>query len=96
MSTLPLELQAGISAIDNGSNEGANVGDGAFVHSAVDNVRNLSGLPMWRCHTASQLLIIDDLNLSKMSVDKISQFLLQQPEFLNYLIRLVATTNGSK
>eukprot|EP00957_Ditylum_brightwellii_P113031 8618937-Ditylum_brightwellii.AAC.1 len=65
------ELRAGISVIGNGRNEEANVEDAAFVHSAVDNERNLSGLPMWRRHTAKQLLIIDDLKLSKMSVDKI-------------------------
>eukprot|EP00957_Ditylum_brightwellii_P012076 912864-Ditylum_brightwellii.AAC.1 len=74
ISTLPLELQAGISVTDNARNEGANVEDGAFVHSDVDNVHNLAGLPMWRCHTASQLLTLDDLKLSKVYADKITQF----------------------
>eukprot|EP00957_Ditylum_brightwellii_P168630 12834788-Ditylum_brightwellii.AAC.1 len=75
ISTLPLELQAGVSFnFDNERNEGANVEDGAFVHSGMGNVCNLAGLPMWRHHTASQLLIIDDMKLSKISVDKITQF----------------------
>ena len=35
-----------------------------------------------RLHTANQLLILDDLKLSKISVDKVTQFGLRPPELL--------------
>ena len=77
ISTMPLELRAGVQ-IDTDAND---LEDGAYVGSISDHVRQSLGLPAWRQHTANELLMLDDLKLSKVSIDKISQFSLRPPEF---------------
>jgi len=82
---MPLELRAGI-AIYTDTNEEAE--DGAHEDSAIDSVRRGNNLPQRRQHTPNQLLILDDLKLSKVSVDKITQFSLKLPEFIELLENL--------
>ena len=80
VSTMPLELRAGIKIeSDLVSNE-----DGAYVTTEVDYFRrNALQLDAWRYHTDSQLLILDDLKLSKITIDKVTQFSLRPPELMN-------------
>ena len=56
------------------------VEDGAYVVAAVEGFRRQLDLDDSRLLTMSQLLILDDLKLSKLSVDKITQFGLRPPE----------------
>ena len=56
--------------------------DGAYVTTAIDQYRKNVFTVKWRHHTPSQILITNDLKLSKLSVDKITQFGLRPPEFL--------------
>ena len=42
----------------------------------------------WRLHTDNQLLILDDLKLSNMSVDKVTHFRLRPPELLQICDKL--------
>jgi len=80
ITTMPLELRAGIK-VD--SDMVDVLEDGAFIGSAVDSFRRALGdMDEWRQHSANQVLILDDLKLSKISVDKITQFSLRPPEFL--------------
>jgi len=79
IATMPLELQAGI-AIDTDTSD--KVEDGAYVGAVTASVRRNNDLAQWRQHTPNQLLILNDLKLSKMSVDKINRFSLRPPEFL--------------
>ena len=75
---MPLEFRAGV--LLNSSNDNV-VEDGAFVTTAIDNFQNNADLPDWRTHSANQNLILDDIKLSKISIDKVTQFGLRPPEF---------------
>ena len=80
VTTMPLELRAGIAINCDAQHDKE---DGAYVGCAMDVFRNsLDGLEEWRMTTQSQILITDDLKLSKVSVDKLTQFSLRPPEFL--------------
>ena len=80
ISTMPLELRAGIK-IDSDCLENE---DGAYITTEVDNFRrNALHLDAWRWHTDSQLLILDDLKVSKISIDKVTQFSLRPPELMS-------------
>ena len=79
ITTMPLELRAGIR-VDSDTVDVLE--DGAFIGSAVDSFRRSLDMDEWRQHTANQVLVLDDLKLSKLSVDKITQFSLRPPEFL--------------
>ena len=80
ISTMPLELRAGIK-IDSDCLENE---DGNYITTEVDNFRrNALHLDAWRWHTDSQLLILDDLKLSKISIDKVTQFSLRPPELMS-------------
>lgn len=74
---MPLELCAGTAVQSD-----TLVEDGAYVETAVQNFRRSLGLEGYRIHSENQLLILDDLKLSKMSIDKVTQFSLRPPEFL--------------
>ena len=50
--------------------------------------RSIGGLQAWRQMTPSQLLIVDDLKLSKLSVDKVTQFSLRPPELIKLFNQL--------
>ena len=77
ISTMPLELRAGTAVQSD-----TIVEDGAYVETSVQNFRRSLGLEGYRIHSENQLLILDDLKLSKMSIDKVTQFSLRPPEFL--------------
>ena len=83
VTTMPLELRAGIAIESDIQNE-----DGAFVGSAIDGFRKSLDLDDWRLHTPNQLLILDDLKLSKVSVDKVTQFSLRPPELRSLFNKL--------
>ena len=78
--TIPLELRAGV---DKGAYFSMTE-DGADAGILSDIVRVSIIDDEWRHHTDSELLIMEDLKLSTMSVDKITQFSIRPPE-LRYL-----------
>ena len=78
VSTMPLELRAGTESVVSDNN----ARDGAYVEPAIVSYRKAIELEDFRLHTPKQVLILDDLKLSKLSVDKITQFSLRPPEFL--------------
>ena len=45
-------------------------------------------MEQWRRHTNNQLLILDDLKMSKMSVDKVTHFGVRPPELLKICDKL--------
>ena len=75
VTTMPLELRSGIVIKSDIERE-----DGAFVRSAIDGFRRLLRLDEWQMLSENQLLILDDLKMSNMSVDKVTQFGLRPPE----------------
>ena len=79
ITTIPLELRAGIR-VDNDTVDVLE--DGGFIGSVVDSFRRSLDMDEWRQHTANQVLVLDDLKLSNLSVDKITQFSLRPPGFL--------------
>ena len=83
VTTMPLEYRAGIKMTTEDRVE-----DGAFVTSGIDHYRNNKGFPDWRCHTANQNLLLDDVKLSKITIDKVTQFGLRPPEFLKLFSKL--------
>ena len=77
VSTMPLELRGGIAfQVKKG------VEDGAFVTTFLDSFRKATLKENWRQNTPSQVLILNDLKLSGVSVDKVSQFGLRPPELM--------------
>ena len=78
ISTMSLELRGGVVV-----NSDTIIEDGAYIETAVQSFRMSLGLNYHRLHTANQLRILDDLKLSNMSIDKVTQFGLRPPEFVN-------------
>jgi hypothetical protein len=74
---MPLELRAGID-IDTKND---NVEDGAQVGIVSNEIRRGLDLPEWRQHSDSEMLTLEDLKMSKVSIDKISEFSVRPPEF---------------
>jgi predicted GIY-YIG superfamily endonuclease len=74
--TMPLEFRAGMAldAAVVSSNDGAQTG------SVSNDIRSGKEFPSWRQHTVNELRIVDDLKLSKISIDRISLFSLRPPE----------------
>ena len=83
VSTMPLELRAGIMVESDKQIE-----DGAFVMTAIESFRRINNMESWRLHTDNQLLILDDIKLSKMSIDKVTHFGLRPPELLQICDKL--------
>ena len=75
--TMPLELRAGID-IDTKND---NIEDGAQVGIVSNEIRRGLDLPEWRQHSDSEMLTLEDLKMSKVSIDKISEFSVRPPEF---------------
>ena len=78
VSTMPLELRAGTEVVVSETKPR----DGAYVEPAIVSYRKAIELEDYRLHTPKQVLILDDLKLSRLSVDKVTQFSLRPPEFL--------------
>ena len=74
--TMPLELRGGV--VDKSDTI---LEDGAYIKTAVQLFRMYLGLNNHRLHSANQLLILDDLKLSKISIDNVTQFGLRPPDF---------------
>lgn len=78
--TVPLELRPRIKiSTDKGTDENGNV----VRRSGIDEFRS-DTFPErhWRNHTEHQRMIINDVKLSGVSVDKVTQFSLRPPELL--------------
>ena len=80
---MPLELRAGIVVQSDKLME-----DGAFITTSIESFRRQNDMEEWRLHTDNQLLILDDLKLSNMSVDKVTHFSLRPPELLQICDKL--------
>ena len=80
--TMPLELRAGV-VLDTNSNEEDE--DGEYITSASDSIRQSLQLDKWRQHTPNQILIMDDLKMSNVSIDKVTQFSMRPPEFIGII-----------
>ena len=83
---MPLELRAGVERVS--SDIIQDVEDGAYVGTAIDTFRRSMGLNEWRQLSINQKLILDDLKLSKISVDKVTRFSIRPPEFLKFFDKL--------
>ena len=53
--------------------------DGAYFIAVVVDFMGLIDIDEYRLHTQNQLLILNDLKLSKISVDKITKFGIRSP-----------------
>lgn len=76
---MTLELRPGVKIeSDVQRNDGA-----SYLKTEIDSFRcNILQLHNWRQHTYHQTLMLDDLKLSSLSIDKVTQFGLRPPEFL--------------
>ena len=84
ISTMQLELRGGIALSSDVVTE-----DGAYTCSAIESFcPTTMNFDTGRLQTASQNLIIDDLKLSKISVDKVTQFGLRPPELRKIFTKL--------
>ena len=81
IQTVDLERRKGIQVNKNHDNQ-----DGAYVGSLSDDVRKGMGLENWRQHRENEVMMIEDIGHSSISVDRISLFSLRPPE-LRCLIR---------
>ena len=81
--TMPLELQTGIVIESDKQME-----DGAFISASIASFRCQNDMEEWRLYTNNQLLILDDIKLSNLSVDKVTQFSLRPPELLQICDKL--------
>jgi hypothetical protein len=77
--TIPLELRAGVDI--HKTFENIAIEDGAEVGVLSDDIRKDLNLDQWRQHTHAELILLEDLKISSISIDKISQFSVRQPEF---------------
>ena len=82
-STFPLEVQVVIKEDYDTANE-----DDAYVIAVVEYFRMLFDQEKYRLHTQNQILILDYLNSSKISVDNITQFGLRTPELCELFHKL--------
>ena len=73
--TVPLEYRSGIDM-----DKFMATLDEVQIGSVLNNIRLCKELPNWRQHTASEMLIYEDLTKSNVSIDKITLFSLQPPE----------------
>lgn len=81
--TMPLELRTGIVIESDKQME-----DGAFISASIASFRRQNDMEEWRLYTNNQLLILDDIKLSNLSVDKVTQFSLRPPELLQICDKL--------
>lgn len=79
ISSMPLEFRAGT---DKYNEQIEYVDHNSILTPAAEAIRLDIEVDLWRNHTPSQVLIMNDLKLSKISVDKITKFGLRPPELL--------------
>eukprot|EP00957_Ditylum_brightwellii_P197896 15075897-Ditylum_brightwellii.AAC.1 len=81
---MPLELRGGIALSSDVVTE-----DGAYTCSTIESFRPTTmNFDTGKLQTPSQNLIIDYLKLSKISVDKVTQFGLRPPELRRIFTKL--------
>lgn len=73
--TIPLELRSGVRI-----EKKRQAKDGVHIGSLTDDIRRTKGVEEWRQHRENELLMIDDLQNSKISIDNITLFSLRPPE----------------
>eukprot|EP00957_Ditylum_brightwellii_P091121 6937431-Ditylum_brightwellii.AAC.1 len=84
--TVVLELK---SASERQTNDvDGDVDNGAHNGSIFDGIRHSLDLDKHRQHTANELLILDDVAMSKLSIDSITQFSLRPPELRSVIDKL--------
>lgn len=83
--TMPLESRPAVKINSNVEQDE----DRQYQTSTIDNMRrNILQLDGWRQHSENQTLVLDDVKLSKISIDKVTQFSLRPPEFLKVFDQL--------
>ena len=80
-----LEVQAGVR-VDSDSDQ---TEDGAYVMNSIESFWSQLYCVEWRIQTKNWHNILDYLKLSKLSVDKVTQFGIIQPELLKIFNRIV-------
>eukprot|EP00957_Ditylum_brightwellii_P014880 1122454-Ditylum_brightwellii.AAC.1 len=81
---MPLELRGGIANTFDDNTE-----DDAYICSAVKSFHRVEpDLDTTRLQTNSQNLIVDDMKLSKISINKVTQYGLCPPELLKVITKL--------
>eukprot|EP00957_Ditylum_brightwellii_P189522 14425910-Ditylum_brightwellii.AAC.1 len=81
---MPLELQGSIAITLDDNTE-----DNAYICSIVESYRRVKAdLDTARLQINSQNLIVDDIKLSKIIIDKVVQYGLRPPELLKVITKL--------
>ena len=75
VSMMPMRFCGGIQI-----NSGKDIEDGAYMRSAIDGFWRGLGLETWRLYTKNQNLMLENLKLSNILVNKVTQFGLRPPE----------------
>ena len=84
VSTITLELRSVIIV-----NSGTETKDGSCVLGTIESFRRSINLDDFILHTENQLMILDDLKLSKIPVDRMTHFCLRPPELCESFDKLV-------
>ena len=82
ISTMPLELRIGGVFVDR---ETSPSDSHCITPLSTNTRRQIRYLPEWRKHTSNQITTYTDLKQSRVIIDKISQFSMRPPEFLNII-----------
>ena len=82
ISTMPLELRIGGVSVDQ---ETSPRDSHCITPLSTNTHRQIRYLPEWRKHTSNQITTYTDLKQSRVIIDKISQFSMRPPEFLNII-----------
>eukprot|EP00957_Ditylum_brightwellii_P043851 3325177-Ditylum_brightwellii.AAC.1 len=81
---MPLELRCGIAITFDDNTE-----DDTYIFFAVESYRRVKAdLDTARLQTNSQNLTVDDFKLSKISINKVTQYGLRPPELLKVITKL--------
>ena len=86
IATVPLEQRAGVECKSKPNLIDNNPADGDEIISLSYIIREEKGFPNWRQHRSEELLIMQGLFNSSISVDKVTQYSLRPPE-LRHIIR---------
>ena len=84
VSTLPLELRAGVNCDKSNNFDAIFVNDAAEIGIIINNERRDLCIEEWRNHTDNEVQILKDIKQFLTAVDKISQFGVRPPK-LRYL-----------
>ena len=79
---MPLELRIGGVSVDQ---ETSPRDSNCITPLSTNTNRQIRDLPEWRKHISNQITTYTDLKQSRVIIDKISQFSMRPPEFLNII-----------